>query len=1157
MSRSSVTIGYKYFLGFHMGLASGPVDSINEIKIDDKTVWEGTQRDGTISINKPELFGEFEGGFEGDIVIASGRKSQRPNEYLQRQLPKIGGRIPAFRGITSAIFRRPYIGNRPFLRPLSFLAQRIFSTSDETEQWNTSRAAIREDGVTGFDGASTILAAPPGPQAGGFGTTRGGFTVEDPRRGRVFFLYWQRTLQQPVSFGNSQQHYLYDVDLGGFGSNFTENSVFTQGPNRGFGQGVALVDRQGYLVLQTPDFITRIDTETMKEQVRVGPIVGKISDAPSSSSLIEVEFAGVSYAYGGTLEDVNDFNSNRTAINIYNLSLSAAEDPFQFQGPTAPTIPGVPEAPIPSPPNATGAALNLVQRILSPFGSTYSRMKVVRSFNGGFWGVYYNPNQPEVGLARFKEVQTPAAPGEPLGVTRTIGLDFTTTKTFTDPVPTNDSGFYEVFGLDGVLTVEIFPENQRPEFHQKLQVKPLGTNIRYLESFSLYRERNLDGTVFQGPVIGINQFGFIDQAGNNDRNLVYSLFQNGRSLRVSRYSVTPRTRNADMNPAHIIREVLTNRQWGRGLPSSLIDDLSFSEAAQTLFNEKFGLSFFWAKETPLEEFLSMVLSHIDANLYTDRQTGKFVLKLVRPDYGDGSNLPVLDDSNVSKWVEVVQPSYEDLSNTVNVIFADRTNDLEGSINVQNLALVQIQGKEVTVTRQYPGITNRALATRVAARDLRSVSTPLLNGSIEVFPSVAETLYPGDPFVITSSRHGLRDVICRVRSIDYGSKKKKTVRVTFVQDTFGSTFSGILSDESGEPASLVAQPTPSPKELGLEAPYWFMENSLGSVEAERRLEDNPFAGYVFAGAARPEGAAVFGRVSISEGSLPRFVDNVIMSPWVQVDRDLTDNPADRFIQFEVGRDVVDVEPNTLAFLNDEIVLVEDITESTVVITRGVLDTVPQNHPEGSILVFAQIGGEFIDQEFSTSDERTVFVAPTSSVGTVPLSQVTPQEIVFDSRANSPFPPGNVRIDGRILREELEDNGPLTGESTITWSNRNRQTQVTANFLPWTAGSITPEPGTDNIVMIEPRLISGVYQTPYVFNLGQSTTLPAEDIPFKVFRYDVARVTLFSERDGFSSYQAKSGEVLIEGREFPYSLRLAFDDDDLVGSRRSFAKTIALA
>jgi hypothetical protein len=83
----------------------------------------------------------------------------------------------------------------------------------------------------------------------------------------------------------------------------------------------------------------------------------------------------------------------------------------------------------------------------------------------------------------------------------------------------------------------------------------------------------------------------------------------------------------DANPAHIIRECLTDTVWGMGYPIANIDDTSFTEVADTLYSEGFGISLLWDRAIGLDEFIGTVLSHIDGSLYVDRQSGKFKLTL--------------------------------------------------------------------------------------------------------------------------------------------------------------------------------------------------------------------------------------------------------------------------------------------------------------------------------------------------------------------------------------------------------------------------------------------------------------------------------------------------------------------------------------------------
>jgi hypothetical protein len=131
----------------------------------------------------------------------------------------------------------------------------------------------------------------------------------------------------------------------------------------------------------------------------------------------------------------------------------------------------------------------------------------------------------------------------------------------------------------------------------------------------------------------------------------------------------PESSCVDMNPAHIIRECLTDKEWGMGYSESDIDDASFIAAADTLFDEQMGISILWQRENTIEAFVQDVVRHIDAALYVDRRTGKFVLKLIRADY-DPNALITLTPDNIERVENYKRPAFGDLVNSVTVIYDD-------------------------------------------------------------------------------------------------------------------------------------------------------------------------------------------------------------------------------------------------------------------------------------------------------------------------------------------------------------------------------------------------------------------------------------------------------------------------------------------------------
>ena len=99
------TIGYRYFMGLHMAICHGPVDSIDQIYVGKRSLNIAQQTSNTtITVAQRELFGgdEKEGGIVGDIDFEFGADTQGVNTYLAGQF---GATTPAFRGTTCAVFQ--------------------------------------------------------------------------------------------------------------------------------------------------------------------------------------------------------------------------------------------------------------------------------------------------------------------------------------------------------------------------------------------------------------------------------------------------------------------------------------------------------------------------------------------------------------------------------------------------------------------------------------------------------------------------------------------------------------------------------------------------------------------------------------------------------------------------------------------------------------------------------------------------------------------------------------------------------------------------------------------------------------------------------------------------------------------------------------------
>lgn len=144
---SKSTVGYKYYLGWHMGLCHGPVDAITNILVGEKQAWSGNATGNTtIGINSPDLFGgeKREGGIAGSINVCMGADDQTANSYLSTQLASVfpGIPVPAFRGICCLVVNRTYIGTSAYPKVWAVRTRRILQGWQDDITWYEDKAVV-------------------------------------------------------------------------------------------------------------------------------------------------------------------------------------------------------------------------------------------------------------------------------------------------------------------------------------------------------------------------------------------------------------------------------------------------------------------------------------------------------------------------------------------------------------------------------------------------------------------------------------------------------------------------------------------------------------------------------------------------------------------------------------------------------------------------------------------------------------------------------------------------------------------------------------------------------------------------------------------------------------------------------------------------------
>jgi len=507
----------------------------------------------------------------------------------------------------------------------------------------------------------------------------------------------------------------------------------------------------------------------------------------------------------------------------------------------------------------------------------------------------------------------------------------------------------------------------------------------------------------------------------------------------------------DMNPAHIIRECLTDPDWGMGYQESDVDDTSFAAAADTLHAEGMGMSLLWDRQIPIEDFIKEVVRHISASLYVDRTTGKFVLKLMRDDY-DFDTIPQIGEDDVVKVENASRPTFGELVNSVTVQYWNGADSESGSITIQDQALIQMQGAVINTTLQYPGFTNPTIAARVGLRNLKAFSTPLLSATIYTNRKGA-TLNIGDVFRWSWPDLEVEDVVMRVTGLALGDGRNNQVKITAVEDVFALPSAVVVSppgdggwtDPSGKPTPVLAQ-------MMTEAPYYELVQTMGQTDADNRLATSPELGYIILSAGRP-GAAINAGLLVDSGAGYEEVGTMDFSPHAVLAATLAITTTSVIVLSGTDLDLVEVGRHVQ--IGSELCRVDSLNHETGLMTigRGALDTVPAEHPAGEHVFFWDIyqGGDAV--EYSSGETVNAKLLPVTGGGRLDAGSATTVSHTLSQRAFRPYAPGNFKMNGAAYPNVVSGT-----TVDFTWAHRDRKQQTSGAIYDTTDGNIGPEAGT---------------------------------------------------------------------------------------------------
>lgn len=571
-----------------------------------------------------------------------------------------------------------------------------------------------------------------------------------------------------------------------------------------------------------------------------------------------------------------------------------------------------------------------------------------------------------------------------------------------------------------------------------------------------------------------------------------------------------------MNPAHIVYECLTNREWSRGIDRSRLSDASFRAAADKFYTEGFGLCLRWTRQDSVTAFIQTVLDHVGATLYQSRFDGLFYLALIRDDYTVDS-LPLFDeDSGLLGIDDDDNTASAGATNEIVVKWHDPITDQDRQWRERSLAGVNADGQILSQTAEFPGLPTAELAGRVAVRELRQRAGYIKRFKIRL-DRRGYQINPGDPFRIRSLRRGIDTLVVRAGRLEDGTLTQATITITAVQDVFGLPAASMAAVQP----SGWAEPDRTPvavTQRRLEERTW--RDIAATTDAANLALIDPSACYLSALAVKP--------TSLSLGYA--METRVGTAAWVaHDDGDWCPNgllvselaPGATALVLTSGTDLDFVEVGTVAMIGNEIVRVEswDAAALSGTIARGCVDTVPAAHATGDRMWFVADNAGLDPTAYAPSTTVQARLLTNTSEGQLDAALATVDSLTMAQRHDRPYPPGKFRINGTAYP------ATITGDVTVSWAHRDRLLQAD-QLIDSEQGNIGPEVGTTYAVAVYDgatlkRTYIGIASTTWAY---PSVDVIADGV------LQTPRITLESVRDGQASWQAHDFTINRRGLGF---------------------------
>ena len=259
------------------------------------------------------------------------------------------------------------------------------------------------------------------------------------------------------------------------------------------------------------------------------------------------------------------------------------------------------------------------------------------------------------------------------------------------------------------------------------------------------------------------------------------------NARLSRFIIDGKNHKigkGSVNPVAVIREILHDF-----LQINQIDEESFQTAYNICQQEGLGVSFIMTTEKKVKDWLQEILRVIDGILWFDTLTGKWKIKLFRPDTSTDTVYEI-SEANASK-IEIESGSWDNLVNEFTFKYTNILTGKTESFTLENSALFNILGYKISKTYTYQLIGEYEIMAKVANRVIKKNSKPL--SKVKARVSILDLPYIelGNVVKVSSAKLDIEDKYFRITKIGGDKEDDVYVDIEGVEDVWEVDYTGAI------------------------------------------------------------------------------------------------------------------------------------------------------------------------------------------------------------------------------------------------------------------------------------------------------------------------------------------------------------------------------